>query len=272
MPADLRRCEPIMRPFPSSASRRALGRLVRVGLLLGLAALLSGCATDQTVNLSADLVPVGASEPVTVSTPLQLALLLTAVTLLPAILTLVTAFTRIVIVLSFVRNAVGTPQTPPTQVVIGLSLILTFFVMAPTWSTVNAEAVQPYLEGQIGHREAYERGIVPVRAFMFEQTREKDLSLFVRLAKIEQPDTPDDIPTHVLVPAFVISELKTAFQMGFMIFVPFLVIDLLISSTLMSMGMMMLPPSLIATPLKILLFVMVDGWHLIIKSLIESFG
>jgi len=144
--------------------------------------------------------------------------------------------------------------------------------MVPAWNTVNAEAVQPYLEGSITHQEAYERGVVPVREFMLEQTREKDLSLFVYLAKMEQPETPDDIPTYVLVPAFVISELKTAFQMGFMIFVPFLVIDLLISSTLMSMGMMMLPPSLISMPFKILLFVMVDGWHLIIKSLIESFA
>ena len=254
------------------ASRRSLRRMAAVGLLAATALLLSGCATDRSVTLSADVAAAGSAGAVTVSTPLQLALLLTVVTLLPAILTMVTAFTRIVIVLSFVRNAIGTPQTPPTQVVIGLSLILTFFVMVPAWNTVNAEAVQPYLEGRITHQEAYERGVVPVREFMLEQTREKDLSLFVYLAKMEQPETPDDIPTYVLVPAFVISELKTAFQMGFMIFVPFLVIDLLISSTLMSMGMMMLPPSLISMPFKILLFVMVDGWHLIIKSLIESFA
>lgn len=253
----------------STVPARRAGRVATIGALIVLSLALTGCATDQSVTLSEDLITAGS---VTVSTPLQLALLLTLVTLLPALLTMVTAFTRIVIVLSFVRNAVGTPQTPPTQVVIGLSLILTFFVMAPAWDTVNAEAVQPYLEGRITHQEAYERGVVPVRAFMLEQAREKDLSLFVHLAELAQPETPDDIPTYVLVPAFVVSELKTAFQMGFMIFVPFLVIDLLISSTLMSMGMMMLPPSLISMPFKILLFVMVDGWHLIIKSLIESFA
>jgi len=259
----------LVRPKSYLRPARRAGRVATIGALIVLSLALTGCATDQSVTLSEDLITAGS---VTVSTPLQLALLLTLVTLLPALLTMVTAFTRIVIVLSFVRNAVGTPQTPPTQVVIGLSLILTFFVMAPAWDTVNAEAVQPYLEGRITHQEAYERGVVPVRAFMLEQAREKDLSLFVHLAELAQPETPDDIPTYVLVPAFVVSELKTAFQMGFMIFVPFLVIDLLISSTLMSMGMMMLPPSLISMPFKILLFVMVDGWHLIIKSLIESFA
>jgi len=259
----------VARPRPPRSRAR---RIATAAALAALGLALAGCAADPSASLPQELVTPRSEGGVTVSTPLQLALLLTVVTLLPALLTMVTAFTRIVIVLSFVRNAVGTPQTPPTQVVIGLSLILTFFVMAPTWNTVNAQAVQPYLDGNITHQEAYERGIVPVRAFMLEQTREKDLSLFVHLAKLEQPDTPDDIPTYVLVPAFAISELKTAFQMGFMIFVPFLVIDLLISSTLMSMGMMMLPPSLISMPFKILLFVMVDGWHLIIKSLVESFG
>jgi len=242
-----------------------------LALLAGSAILLSGCAADSSVTLSAQVTAPEPAGAVTVSTPLQLALLLTVVTLLPAILTMITAFTRIVIVLSFVRNAVGTPQTPPTQVVIGLSLILTFFVMVPAWNTVNAEAVQPYLEGSITHQEAYERGVVPVREFMLEQTREKDLSLFVYLAKMEQPETPDDIPTYVLVPAFVISELKTAFQMGFMIFVPFLVIDLVVASSLMSMGMLMLPPVMISLPVKILLFVLVDGWTLVVTALVGSY-
>lgn len=205
------------------------------------------------------------------SPSLQLLLLLTLLSFVPAILVLMTSFTRIIIVLSFVRNALGTQQLPPNQVIIGLSLMLTFFVMAPTWKEVNANAIQPFLSQQINQEEALEKAEAPLRTFMFKQTREKDLQLFVGLSKIERPQTYRDIPTYVLVPAFVLSELKTAFQMGFAIFIPFMIIDMIVASALMSMGMMMLPPMMISLSFKILLFVLVDGWHLLIQSLVTSF-
>ncbi len=202
---------------------------------------------------------------------LQLFLVLTVLSLAPAILITMTSFTRIIVVLSFVRNALGTQQVPPNQVLIGLALFLSFFVMAPTWQQVNKDALQPYLKQQITQDQAIKQAEEPLRSFMIKQTREKDLALFVELAKIKQPKTYKDIPTYVLIPAFVISELKTAFQIGFVIFLPFIVIDMVVASTLMSMGMMMLPPMLISLPFKILLFVMVDGWDLIVKSLVVGF-
>ena len=202
---------------------------------------------------------------------LQLFLVLTVLSLAPAILITMTSFTRIIVVLSFVRNALGTQQVPPNQVLIGLALFLSFFVMAPTWQQVNKDALQPYLKQQITQDQAIKQAEEPLRSFMIRQTREKDLALFVELAKIKQPKTYKDIPTYVLIPAFVISELKTAFQIGFVIFLPFIVIDMVVASTLMSMGMMMLPPMLISLPFKILLFVMVDGWDLIVKSLVVGF-
>ncbi|RJE48757.1 MULTISPECIES: flagellar type III secretion system pore protein FliP [unclassified Dehalobacter] len=202
----------------------------------------------------------------------QILLLVTVLSFAPAILVLMTSFTRIVVVLSFVRNALGTQTLPPTQVIIGLSLFLTFFVMMPTFNQINTNALQPYLQSQITKEEALDKAQQPLRTFMFKQTREKDLALFVNMAKIEQPKTYGDIPTYVLIPAFVISELKTAFQMGFAIFIPFIIIDMVVSSTLMSMGMMMLPPMMISLPFKILLFVLVDGWSLVVKSLVSSFS
>ena len=201
----------------------------------------------------------------------QLLLIITVLSLAPAILVLMTSFTRIVVVLSFVRNALGTQQLPPTQVIIGLSLFLTYFVMAPTFTQLNAEALQPYMANEITQEQALENAEQPLRNFMFHQTREKDLELFVSMSKIERPQTYSDIPTHVLIPAFVISELKTAFQMGFAIFIPFMIIDMIVASTLMSMGMMMMPPMMISLPFKILLFVLVDGWSLVVKSLVTSF-
>jgi len=201
----------------------------------------------------------------------QLLLLLTVLSLAPSILVLATSFTRIVIVLSLLRNAIGTPQIPPNQVMIGLSLLLTFFIMSPVYDQVNQQALQPYLNHEIEQATAFDRAIQPVREFMFKQTREKDLELFVSMNSAERPDTLADIPTVVLLPAFVISELRTAFIMGFAIYVPFLIIDMVVSSILLSMGMMMLPPSLIALPFKVLLFVMVDGWYLIARSLSQSF-
>jgi len=211
----------------------------------------------------------GAAETVT---SLQILLLLTVLTLAPAFLIMVTAFTRIIIVLSLIRNAIGVPQLPPNQVLLGLGLFLTLFVMAPVWQRVQTEAVAPFTSGQIGQQEAFSRAEQPIRQFMLRQVREKDLSLFVFLAKIDQPKTIEDVPTYVVVPAFIISELKTAFQMGFVIFIPFLVIDMVVSTVLMSMGMMMLPPVLISLPFKILLFVMVDGWYLLTRALVLSFN
>ncbi|TFE24416.1 flagellar type III secretion system pore protein FliP [Cohnella luojiensis] len=209
--------------------------------------------------------PVGASG-------LSLLLLITVLSLAPAILVLMTSFTRIVIVLGFVRTSLGTQQMPPNQVLIGLALFMTLFIMAPTFSTLNETALKPYLAGEISQTEALEKASVPMKEFMYKHTRDKDLLLFMNYTKTEKPETYQDIPITVLVPAYAISELKTAFQMGFMIFIPFLIIDMVVASTLMAMGMMMLPPVLISLPFKILLFVLVDGWYLIVKSLLTSFS
>jgi flagellar biosynthetic protein FliP len=240
--------------------------------LLLLAVLFSSRAGAQPLpfpNLNLEVNT--SSEPEQVVGSLQLLLLLTVLTLVPAILALMTSFTRIVVVLSFIRNALATQQTPPNQVLIGLALFLTFFVMAPVYRQINETAIQPYLAGEMEQDDALAVGAAPLREFMFAQTREKDLALFVNIAGADRPRTKDDVAMHVLVPAFVISELKTAFQMGFMIFVPFLIIDMVVASTLMSMGMFMLPPVMVSLPFKLLLFVMVDGWHMVVKSLVESF-
>ena len=213
----------------------------------------------------------GAQKPQDVAVSLQILFLMTILSLAPAILIMMTSFTRIIVVLSFVRSALSTQQMPPNQVLIGLALFLTFFIMAPTWIKVNQEAVQPFMEGKMTQEQAFNKGMEPMRSFMFKQTREKDLALFVNLAQIQRPKTYEDIPSYVLIPAFTISELKTAFQIGFIVFIPFIVIDMIVSSALMSMGMMMLPPMMISLPFKILLFVMVDGWYLVVRSLVMSF-
>ncbi|WP_093047715.1 flagellar type III secretion system pore protein FliP [Salipaludibacillus aurantiacus] len=210
-------------------------------------------------------------DPANLTATVQLLILLTVLSLAPAILILMTSFTRIVIVLSFVRSGLATQQMPPNQVLIGLALFLTFFIMAPVFSDVNDNALQPLFDGELTQEEAFEEAAAPMKAFMAEHTREKDLALFMGYAGQERPESLDDIPLTSLVPAFAISELKTAFQIGFMIFVPFLVIDMVVASVLMSMGMMMLPPVMIALPFKVLLFVMVDGWHLVVRSLLFSF-
>jgi flagellar biosynthetic protein FliP len=202
----------------------------------------------------------------------QILVLLAGVTLVPALLFTVTGFTRILIVLGFIRSGLGTPSAPPNQVLVGIALFLTIFVMAPTFAEVKKEAFDPMQAGKISQTTALKRAEQPMREFMFKQTRTKDLALFVKLGKVENPKTRADVPTHVLIPAFIISELKTAFQIGFLIFLPFLIIDLVISSVLMSMGMMMLPPVFISLPFKILLFVLVDGWSLITQSLVQSFA
>lgn len=206
-----------------------------------------------------------------ISAPLQVVLLLTLLSFLPAILVTMTSFTRIVIVFHFLRQALGTQEMPSNQILIGLALFLTMFVMAPTGDRVYDAAVAPALAGQIDVTEAFKRGAPPLREFMLRQTREKDLALFVELAKAERPQTPDDLPMRVVIPAYIISELKTGFQMGFFLFVPFMLIDLVVSTTLLSMGMLQLPPAMISLPFKLLLFVMIDGWNLLVGSLVRSF-
>jgi len=207
----------------------------------------------------------------TVASSLQILLLLTVLSLAPGILVMMTAFTRIIIVLSFIRHAIGTQAMPPNQVVVGLALFLTFFVMAPVASKINNDAIQPYMKGKIDQVAALHAAEKPLRTFMLRQTRQKDLGLFMNMAKLGRPRNADDIPTYVVIPSFAISELKTAFQMGFMIYLPFLVIDMVVSSILMSMGMMMLPPVMISLPFKLILFVLVDGWHLLARALVQSF-
>ncbi len=203
---------------------------------------------------------------------LQLIALLTVLTIAPAILMMLTSFTRIAVVLGFVRRALATQEVPPTQVLLGLALFLTFFVMAPTWDRVYNDALKPYFDEEITLEETYKRAETPIRTFLFHHTRLSDLALFVRMSGVDQPETKDDIPTFVLIPSFLISELQTAFLIGFIIYIPFLVIDMVISSILLSMGMMMLPPVIVSLPFKIILFVLVDGWSLVIGSLVRSFG
>ncbi len=206
------------------------------------------------------------------SPPMQTALFLAALVLLPAALVCLTGFTRIVIVLSFVRRAVTSQDIPPTIVLTGLALFLTLFVMAPTWDELNTKAVAPYLDGKLAGADAYQKGLGVMKSFMLRQTRRQDLALFLHMAHVDPPQQPAETPVHVLVPAFVISELKTAFIMGFCIYVPFLLVDLVISSVLTAMGMVMMPPVVISAPIKVLLFVLADGWHLVARALGSSFG
>jgi len=210
--------------------------------------------------------------PQQVSNALQVLFVLTIFSVAPAILLMTTCFTRIVIVLGFVRQAMGTQNMPPTQVILGLSLFLSFFIMSPTFNTINEEALQPYMNEQIDQAQALEKAITPMRDFMFSQVRESELSLLTEITLEEEPESQDEVPTMTLIPAFMLSELKRAFQMGFMIYIPFLVIDMIVASILMSMGMMMLPPVIISMPFKLLLFVLVDGWSLVVGSLIKSFN
>ncbi len=227
----------------------------------------AGTRTGNGLGISIDTGEEGGA-----STAIQVLVVMTILSLAPSILIMMTGFTRILIVMGFVRNALGTPTMPPNQVLIGLSLFLTLFVMFPTFTKINDTAIKPYQEKAITQQVALDNAQAPLREFMFQQVDDEDLALFVRLSDAERPETRADVPTHVLIPAFLISELKTAFQIGFLIFVPFLIIDMVVASTLMSMGMIMLPPVMISLPFKILLFVLVDGWGLTIESLIVSFG
>lgn len=248
--------------------------MIRRHAILGLALLaLSGGALAQAAGglptMTATPGPGGAT---TYSLSIQTLLTLTALTFIPAAVLMMTGFTRIIIVLSLLRHALGVQTSPPNQILVGLSLFLTFFVMAPTLEQVYTDAYVPLSENRINIMQAAEKAAVPVRGFMLKQTREADLAMFANLAKIERIEKPADTPMRILVPAFVISELKTAFQIGFIIFIPFLVIDMVVASVLMSMGMMMMSPVLVSLPFKLMLFVLVDGWHLVIGSLVQSFG
>jgi len=260
------------------------GSLGRMALFFGAVSVLLCLGGGEALARDLSVAPVaplpdihlsfgnGNPEPSQVAMTVELFLLLTVLSLAPAILVMMTSFTRIVVVLSFLRQALGTAQVPPNQVLIGLSLFLTFFIMAPVWQTMDKTAIAPYLAKQISSDEALDKGLKPVRDFMFRQVREKDLAMFERIAHL--PSTPaarEEIPTYVLIPAFVVSELSTAFEMGFLIYLPFLILDVVVSSVLMSMGMMMLPPTVVSLPFKILLFVLVDGWNLIVGSLVQSF-
>jgi len=237
--------------------------LVLVAILLFSSAMAYAAPTDMNLKIDG----VGA-----VSAPLQIVLLLTLLSFVPAALVIMTSFTRIAIVFHFLRQALGTQEMPSNQMLVGLTLFLTAFIMAPVADRINADAVQPAIAGKIAVTEALERGAPPLRTFMLKQTRQADLALFVDLAHLARPNTADDLPMRVVIPAYAISELKTGFQMGFFLFVPFLLIDLIVSTTLLSMGMLQLPPAMISLPFKVLLFVMIDGWNLIVGSIVRSFA
>jgi flagellar biosynthesis protein FliP len=242
----------------------------RVAVAVAAAALVLCVATPllaAPANVELKLDGIGV-----VSAPLQIVVLLTLLTLLPAVLMTMTSFTRIVIVFHFLRQALGTQEMPSNQILVGLALFITLFVMAPVGDRINADAVQPVMAGKLDLSSALDKAAPPVREFMLRQTREKDLALFVELSHAQRPSAPADLPLRVLIPAYVISELKTGFQMGFFLFVPFLLIDLVVSTTLLSMGMLQLPPALVSLPFKILLFIMIDGWNLLVGSIVRSFA
>jgi len=241
--------------------------LFSVTLLLVLTPELAAAVDIPTLALSLG----DAEDPDAWFTGLKILAMLTILTLAPSILVMMTSFTRILIVFAFLRQALGTQQAPPNQILIGLSLFLTMFIMMPVWQKIDTTALTPYLNEEINQSVAYDRGIAPLRDFMLKQTREDDLILFLNAARLEKPAKAEDMPMHVLIPSFVISELRTAFEIGFLIYIPFVILDMIVASVLMSMGMMMLPPVMISLPLKIILFVLVDGWHLITANLLASF-
>lgn len=253
-------------------SLNGIMRAVVVGMFFLLAfGLFSSIAQAQTAipKISVGVEP--SDNPNDLSVALQIVLLLTVLTLAPSILVMMTSFIRIAVVLSFLRQAIGTNQMPPNQLIIALALILTFFVMSPVANQAYNQGLKPYLDGQISQDVAFDQGVQPIKEFMLKQVREKDLALFVKLSGMDRPQNKDDIPLRLLIPGFVLSELRTAFQIAFVVFIPFLIIDMVVASVLMSMGMLMLPPVMVALPFKILLFVLVDGWYLIVKALVESF-
>ncbi len=243
--------------------------LISIFVLLLVFIISAGVQAQSIPKVSVEL--GDSTSPKDLSTTLQIILMLTVLTLAPSIILMVTSFIRLTVVLGFLRQAIGTQQLPPNQLLVSLALILTFFIISPIANQAYTDGLKPYLDEEISFDTAFDRGVEPFREFMLAQTREKDLALFVNMSGMEQPETSQDIPLHILIPGFVISELRTGFQIAFLIFVPFLVIDMIVASVLMSMGMMMLPPIIVALPFKILLFVLVDGWYLLVKSLIGSF-
>jgi len=251
------------------------GKLLPWLLLLSVAGVIGmtySSASAQAWPIPTVKIGVGeAKGPGEVSVLIQILILLTVLSLAPAILVMMTSFTRLIVVFSFLRHALGTNQMPPNQLLIGLALFLTFFIMTPVWQAIDEKALTPYKEKKISQAQALEEAVKPVRKFMFKQTREKDLALFIQMAKMSRPKNQEEIPTTVLLPAFMISELKTAFQIGCILYIPFLIVDMVVSSVLLSMGMMMLPPVMISLPFKVLLFVLVDGWNLLVGSLVKSF-
>ncbi len=253
----------------SNRTKYLIFALVIVGLPAVLFAQSVGGVRMPIPKIAFDITE--ATGPKDVALSLQVLFLLSILTLAPSIIIMTTAFTRVVIVLDLVKRALSLQQMPPNQVIVGLSIFLTFFIMAPTFTEINDTALQPYLNGKINNQQFFDKGIAPLRDFMFRQTREKDIALFVKLAKIEKPKNRNDVPTYCLIPAFMISELKIAFEIGIYLFLPFIVIDMIIASTLMAMGMIMLPPVMISLPFKIILFVLVDGWNLLIYELVKSF-
>ena len=263
-------------PKPTRGTRMLPGaqpaRLLRIAALLFVTLFLfSPDALAQTTAAPALSINLGGSEQGSVATAIQIVVVMTVLTLAPSILMLMTSFTRIVIVLGFVRSAIGVQGAPSNQILIGMSLFLTFFIMAPIGQRINEDALQPYMAKTITTEQAWDRATTPLRAFMLKQTRPSEIDFYLGLSG-RGPTKIEDVPLSVVAPAFVVSELRTAFQMGFLIFIPFLIIDFLVASTLMSMGMMMMPPVMISLPFKLLLFVLVDGWHLVVRSLVESFG
>ena len=254
----------------SDMLRRANLLVVVAVLATMLAALCPSEVQAQSLpKISVGLEPTEDANDLSVA--LQIVLLLTVLTLAPSILVMMTSFIRIAVVLSFLRQAIGTNQMPPNQLIVAMALILTFFIMAPVANQAYDVGLKPYLDGEIEQEEAFDKGIAPIRDFMLKQVHEKDLALFIKLSGMEQPQNKDDVPLRLLIPGFVLSELRTAFQIAFVVFIPFLIIDMVVASVLMSMGMLMLPPIMVALPFKILLFVLVDGWYLIVKALVESF-
>jgi len=252
-------------------SKIKLLTIISIILSLGLLVLLETAAAQAPALPTLTLGVGEADSPEKVSTLLQVLFLLTVLSLAPAIVVMMTSFTRFAIVLSLVRHALGTQQMPPNQIIVGLALLLTFFLMTPVINQINDEALQPYLAEEISQQDALDKALKPIRAFMLRQVGPKDLALFLDISKTDKPNNPDEVPTIVVMSAFVISELKTAFQIGFVIYIPFLVIDMVVASVLLSMGMMMLPPFMVSLPFKLMLFVLIDGWNILVGSLIKSF-
>lgn len=261
--------------YSKEKNDKSIKKIIQLIILLSICFTFADLSAQQS-KTSLPLPKIGidvgtADNPEDISVTLQILLLMTILTLAPSIMIMTTSYLRIIIVFHFLKQAMGTAQMPPSQLLAGLALFLTFFIMAPTWNQVNEEALQPMLDGQIEMEEAIDKGLTPIRDFMFKHTREEDLELFMGMANIERPQNRDEVPTYIVLPAFALSELRAGFVIGFFLFIPFLMMDMIVASILLSMGMMMIPPMLIALPFKILLFILVDGWNLIVGSVVKGF-